>query len=141
MIYKDQSETGTESDKSQTNDDSSSTISYTLENSDNESADLGGHVTVLEQEQQTPTLEDNDSSNNSTIPPTPKFTFREPTDQAQHNVAGISSSQNITPQSRTHFFFCCSSYSGSVFSSVSDYFTYSISIIILPDTDSSEKGY
>ena len=103
FIFKDQTES--ESNDSQIMNDSSSTFSYTFEDSNNESADQGGQVTLLEQDQQTTLEEDNDSSNDSPIPPTRQFSFSEPTDQDQIMLTGNSKSLNLSPKSRTQFSF------------------------------------
>ena len=103
FIVKDQSES--ESNENQIMNDSSSTISYTFEDSNDESADQGGQVTVLEQDQQTTSVEDNDSSIDSPIPPTIQFSFSEPTDQDQIMLTGNCTSLNLSPNSRTQFSF------------------------------------
>ena len=114
-IYKDQSETGTELNESQAND-SSNTLSYSLGNSVNGSADqshqvdsLGLQDTVLDQDQQTTTVE-NSSNSDSPIPPT-QFTFSEPSHQTQTQTPFLemlgenSSSLNSPPQSMPKYSF------------------------------------
>ena len=102
MIFRD----GTGLNENPENNDSSSTLNYSVEILDIESADQSHHTTVLEHDQQTTTLEEKNSSINSTIPPSPQFTLSRPSEQGLSSPVVVSSpSLNSTVQSRPHYLF------------------------------------